>query len=517
MTKRKTTFQKIRAFSEYGIHIWAILILANAALVYAFHFSTQAANDKLPDAIIQDSENGQPVEEEPGNGTQKPKGPLIDLTFTVPGIGSGGGTMQPKRLKRNITIFLYSRDVNSLNNTVKPLYTIKSTANYNNDENSPFYTTFYNHEIDLGTDVKDGDYQIAFRTDESLRTVIKESPDKVGGQLFGLSTGNGPIVLPVQTVLMGDTIPKEGDNTIDMSDYNAFVNCFGERNNSDFCNQSNYGDFDDNGVIDGVDYNVLLLSFRSLLKQGQAIPQISVTPVGPGRQVPLADTPVPTKKVKVSPTKKPEAEQASESSGSGAVLGLLFFLFFLGGLGVFGFLFFKNEQFRNKIKAIIHLSPTGTPTPTEEKPAEQATTEQPAPSTETPPAETPSPETTQETPPSAPAQPETTAAIPAETTETAENIASSTEIPLDQLKKEEASEGTAAPADGTIEKSCYVKKRLPDDAKTGFWLTLTDDNGALEAHYTAKDVADGFAKVKGIMKTENGKTFLEVSELTPEG
>ena len=46
---------------------------------------------------------------------------------------------------------------------------------------------------------------------------------------------------------------------------------------------------------------------------------------------------------------------------------------------------------------------------------------------------------------------------------------------------------------------------------------MTDDNGAMNAHYAKTDAKDGFAKVKGIMKEEDGKKFLEISELTMEG
>jgi hypothetical protein len=49
------------------------------------------------------------------------------------------------------------------------------------------------------------------------------------------------------------------------------------------------------------------------------------------------------------------------------------------------------------------------------------------------------------------------------------------------------------------------------------WLLLTDDFGAMNAHYAKADAKDGFAKVKGVMKEENGKKFLEITELTMEG
>src|SRR6185437_13594328 len=102
-------------------------------------------------------------------------GPALSLDFTVPGIGSGGGVMKPIHLKRNVTVYLYSQDVNSMNPSVKPLYTIQTIATFDTNQYNPTYTTYLNPEIDFGSDVKDGNYKIAFRTDQSLRTILKQN------------------------------------------------------------------------------------------------------------------------------------------------------------------------------------------------------------------------------------------------------------------------------------------------------------------------------------------------------
>lgn len=534
MSKRHQKANLIKTLAHYGVHIWAILIIANAALVYAFHFSTQAANEKN-NALTETtapadnaSIDEQPTEE-PTQTTKrvKPVGTLISLVFTIPGIGSGSGNMTPKRLERNVTFYLFSPDANSLNKSVKPLYTLKTTAKYDTNTVSPTYTSFRVDAFDFGGDVKSGKYQIAFRTDESLRTLLKENPENVGGQLFDFREAAKIQKLPAQTVLMGDTLPKEGDNTVDVGDYNAFVNCFGERNNDDFCTGSNYGDFDDNGVIDGVDYNLLLRSFSALLAQGQSIPKITTAPTGPARVTRLSNLTTPTEaKKEPSPAKESEekpAERASKSGGN-VLGGILFFIFILiSGAAVF-ILFKKNEKFRTTVKSILHMSPTGMPPADPNAPAGEPATltdySSSAPDT-TPPsdsAQTPAPPTEQQpiqdaTPQAA--DPNAIAAsteIPVQTPPAAPDpstIAASTEIPVNQT--------TSSTAGETIEKDCYVKKVGPDEAGTGAWIRLTDDNGALEAHYAKLDIEDGFAKVKGVMKTENGKTFLEVSELTPAG
>ena len=516
MIRKRSKLSVIKKLTEYGIHIWAILIIANAMLVYAYHFSTQAAQTNInvtKEVSIAEDNNDDPNK----------RVPVLDISFTIPGIGSGGGTLKPKRSIRSLSVFLYAPDANSLNQNVKPLYTINGTATYDSNPASPTYTAYVNHSFPLGKDVKDGNYQILFRTDESLRAIVKERPEDVGGKLFDVNTYS-TIPIPLHSVQMGDTIPKEGDNKIDISDYNAFINCYGDKNTSDFCQKSNYGDFDDNGVVDGVDYNILARTFRVLIQQGQSIPQVtqvpSPKPISPTRnqirQTNQTTKPTTKPKTSASPTKTPTSQQSQQSGGS-LLFGILFIFLILGVLGVLAFLYFKNVTFKNKVLTLLHKTPVQTDDtsnatePTSEQSGESAISAQPAPKTSDIASETeiqpadiaksseiplpqPTPDGTQPTPPlpaNAPvsppvATPSTTAQSP-----TAEN-------------KESA-------------KSYYVKKKLPDDQKTGFWLVLTDDNGAIDAHYTGADVNDGFALVKGMMKEENGKKFLEVTQLTPEG
>ncbi len=544
MVKKESKKQIIKIVTQYGVHIWAILIIANAALAYAFHFSTQAASkpattleESLGPRTTEDELDATPSAKISPTKAPKPKGGTIDLTFRIPGIGSDSAVMAPKRLERNVTVFLYSPDSNSLNNSVKPLYTLKTTAQFDTNTLSPTYTSYLVKGLDFGTDVKDGRYQIVFRTDESLRTIIKESPTNIGGQLFEITKSAKIRRVPTQTVFMGDTLPKEGDNVVDISDYNAFVNCFGERNSSSFCIGNNYGDFDDNGVIDGVDYNLLLRSFQELLKQGQSIPKVSVAPTsGPQRVSRLTSITPTAVKEKVSPTKAPQQTVQTKSSGN-VLGGILFFIFLLIVGAILFILFKKNEKFRNTILALLHKSPVG-PTP----PAQPADPNAPV-DPNTPPADgaaqadpttvagpptadaTAATEETQsdpnavaastEIPVESVATPTETTPPPAEPAADPSAIAASTEIPVAATPPVDPARPT--PADGeTVERDCYVKKKLPGDA-SGVWLTLTDDNGALEAHYAKPDVEEGFAKVKGVMKTENGKTYLEVSEIIGEG
>lgn len=507
--EKQVRHQLLKVFTQYGLHIWAILVIANAVLVYAYQFSTQAAvKVKVPKQQADIAANAPPAVSGSPEVSQEPAapgGPVINLSFSVPGIGSGGGTMKPLHTKRNVTVFLYQTSVNSRDPKVKPLFTIKGTALYDTDPNSATYTSFINPALDLGSTVTDGDYQMVFRTDQSMRSIVKENLTDVGGKTFSLSKGQQALLIPHQNMLMGDTIPDEGDYEIDATDYNAFINCYGEKNKTTFCTGKNFGDFDDNGVIDGVDYNILLRSLAVLQQEGFSVPQVAGPKQTSGRVAPLKKTatPTPAPKKKATPTSAPSVAPVQKTSGGGGALGVILVLFFFLILGGVGFFLYKtNENIRNKIRSLIHLSPTGTPSTETDDPA--ATEEQ------------------TQTDPNAPV--EADVALASDTATTTPTPA--TEVPAEQALEE----GTPTPiaqtpppatttppaADGTIEKECYVKKKGPDEAGTGEWLLLTDDNGPVEGHYAKAGAVDGFAKVKGVMKTENGKTFLEISELTAE-
>ncbi|HSX09642.1 MAG TPA: hypothetical protein VLF93_05795 [Candidatus Saccharimonadales bacterium] len=502
MTRHKHSKKQIlKFFTQYGVHIWAILLIANAVMVYTYHIASHAAgkNDTTvavisgtpsPSLAVSGSPSGAPSIAQV-SPSAAPVGPTINLTFTVPGIGSGGGVMKPVHTKRNVTVYLYAPDVNSMDPTVNPLYTIQGSAVYDNNSASPTYTSFINPSFDLGSSVTDGEYQVAFRTDLSFTTLVKASPTDLGGEVFSLNSGGVPVILPSQPVLMGDSIPSGNNYSFTINDYNAFINCYGDKNTTNsFCIGKNYADFNDDGIVDGIDYNILIRSLGGLVQQGQTLPTITPAIIKPSK------SPRPTSSVKptaphskTTPTASASSKPTSSKGGGGAgIIVFLLLLIILGGVGAF--LYFKNPSVHALINSLIHLSPTGTPeaapspTASEEAPAEEVATE-----TETQSStlkETKEPDKTPETPKVA--QPVAPAPV-----------------------------ASAAPqAAGEEEKDCYIKTKGPDEAGTGMWILLTDDNGAVNAHYSKKDVKDGFAKVKGVMKTENGKTFMEVTSIAPE-
>lgn len=498
--QKKTKKQLLKLITQYGIHIWAILIIANAVMVYAYQFSTHAEGKNLsyihtlallpspsptistsPSTSTSNSPSTSPSPSGP------PLGPVINLTFTLPGIGSGGGVMNPLHPKRNVTVYLYAPDVNSLNATVKPLYTIQTNAQFDADPYSPTYTSYLNPSIDLGADVNNGNYQIAFKTDLSLRMLIKQNPTDLGGEIFSLSKGSPVTIIPSQSVLMGAVLANQDDSVININDYNAFITCYGDLNNTiSFCKTGNYGDFNDDGVINGIDYNILARSIYALSQEGLPVPQLSPKPTLE-IQHNLISPVMPHPTAKPTPNVTPKIKKGSVS---GAFIGVFLFFFFIIILGlIFLLLYMRIEAFRTLISSIIHHSPTGEPSTevTETESEETESTEEPATETQ---EESPNEEqSTEEAPADEPSEP-------------------LSETPAD----------TPAPATGgTVEKECYIKTKGKDEAGTGMWLLLTDDNGAVNAHYNKTDAKDGFAKVKGVMKEDNGKKFLEVTELTTEG
>jgi len=471
--EKKTKKQIIQTLTDYGLHIWAILIIANAVMVYAYHFASHAsiktneaprfldASQAPPSLTQQLSPSAAPSTQ---ISSRTPLGPILNLSFSVPGIGSGGGVMKPLHPTRNVTVFLYAQDANSLNPNVQPLYTIQGAATFDSDPTSPTYTSFVNPVFDLGSDVQDGVYQIAFRTDQSLRTLIKQNPTDLGGEIISVSKNGQPLQLFLQSVLMGDIVPLEGDNNIDINDYNTFINCYGDRNASSFCQGKSYGDFNDDGKVDGIDYNILLRTLTVLKQEGIAIPVISPTPAKRVKQVTNA-TPNAVKKKQPSPTRIAVKKGNNAALLASALLPVLSF-----GVLIFGvILYFKNERIHNAVHALIHLSPT------ESQDAELGSIEGNEPMQQ---AEQENQET------------ETLSNQPLATDATSQNNVS--------------------------EKDCYVKIKGRDENGTGLWVMLTDDNGSVEAHYEKTDATDGFAKVKGVMKSENNKTFLEISEITSE-
>jgi hypothetical protein len=337
-------------------------------------------------------------------------------------------------------------------------------------------------------------------------------------------------------MVMGDLFPlDEGDNVADLNDYAVLVNCFNQRRGTPTCPNPRDADINDDGKVDGLDYNVMVLSYGILQDQGITIPKLVIPPTGANVSRLSYLTPKVTKSPATpTPTLVPDKPKQQSGGGLG---GLLVFVLFLGILGGGGFfLYLKNPQVKALINGIIHRSPGAKPAaPPAQSPAPDGAGQSPAPQDQAAPVAQDQTVASTQTPPPIAQTPPEPAAPAAQPNETPAQPAPAPIVPVEQQEASTQPEPApasppaataspvapaaepAAPAPaGSDAKEYFVKKQSDDETKTGFWLTLTDDNGPQLAHYKGTEVKDGFANIKGAMKTESGKTFLEITELVPE-
>lgn len=235
-----------------------------------------------------------------------PVGAVIDISFAIPGIASQGGNLKPLHPTRDVTIAVYDKDANTSNPTVRPVYTTQTQATFDDNPDSSTYGLFVKGGFDLGA-VSPGQYQIGLKTDQALLKVIKKKDTDLHGTLFELDQLNS-YQLSFGTLLMGDILPiPHGDNKFDMADYTAFMDCLRAQVDDSPCKAKAGADFDDNGFVDEVDNNIILLTFRSLIAMGLPIPVASPT---------VLPTKVPQKTV--TPTPAP--------SSGGSAVGIIFIL-----------------------------------------------------------------------------------------------------------------------------------------------------------------------------------------------
>ncbi|MEK7570817.1 MAG: hypothetical protein AAB553_00950 [Patescibacteria group bacterium] len=485
----------IKQLLKQGIHLWVILFLANIALVYSFTLYLRAAP---PAEIPAGLEEPAPQSTSPTRApTPEPKGPILDFNFSMPGIGSGGANFTPLHPKRNITVNLYPMERNVYDETVEPLYSINGQAVYNNNDKSPTFSAYQVTDFDLGDEVANGVYQITIETDQTVPLLLKEKIDAVGGMGIALEKReklNDP--LPQQVMIVGDIAPTGGNGIMDINDYNMFVNCFGGKE-TELCPQRLVADFDDNGAVEGTDYNLMVLSFKRLLDLGFPVPSIIISPT-PKKVGSLSEltttTPAPKKATPSAVTTKP----ASGGNPVGVILGVLFLIVVIGG-GAFFLL--RNK----KLVQAFHDKLFPKPQPAEGEAAETNPETLPEPITATETPEGPEPASTeQEQTPTEPTEPaaETAPPAPEQPVPTPEPTQPQPEQVIQQTN-------------GTISGDYFVKKQSTTDDNTGMWVTITNDNGPQLGLYKGSNMHEGFSHVTGTMQQENGKTYMLISQINP--
>lgn len=501
MKKRKTAHKHSPNYLiKHGYHIWVMVILANVLLLYALRFyilqsqevtnlSTHAQSltpttqAQLTQILTAQTPTGQETSQTPVSGTQTPTptplGSQLNLSFSIPSIGSGGGNMNPIHKTRILTVYLYASNVNSLNPSVAPLYVVQGQATYDDNLYSPTYTSFSNPSFSLGAAVQPGNYQLAISSEYTLKTLVKTNPTDVGGTIISLSNfaNSAPIVVPHQSLIPGDIVSPVQNNTLNINDFNAFVNCFGATQNTLLCPNYEAADLDDNGVVNGIDYNYLLDSFKTLLAEGYPVPSL-VPPSPTQTQI----KPLLTQKIIRMPTAIPQASNANNNSlsnqkkpkGQGIVIVALLLFVFLLVLA----LYFINLSFKNFVNGLIQNLPFIPKNDTQQ--ADET---------------------------------------PVENNDNPTISEASTQTPDAQTVI--AADPTPLPAsgnqDGIIEKEFYIKKLSLDAQNNVTRLVLTGDEGQIDAIFHGQvQVAEGFAKIKGVMKKDGETSYFDITEILPE-
>lgn len=157
----------------------------------------------------------------------------LALAVQLPGIGSAvGDNTSPVRTTRSGTVEVY----NTKNEKVKD-----PAINFNFEMASQ--SAIYKGTVEL-TDLAEGAYYVKVKFDN---TVFQQLPG-----VYNLKKGTN--TLTTVTLTPGD---MNQDNALDMRDYSLFVACYGEND----CATKEQADFNDDGKVDGIDYNILIRSF----------------------------------------------------------------------------------------------------------------------------------------------------------------------------------------------------------------------------------------------------------------
>ncbi|HSW87647.1 MAG TPA: hypothetical protein VLG12_00620, partial [Candidatus Saccharimonadales bacterium] len=171
----------------------------------------------------------------------------INLQLSLPGIGTGVGNTHPFHPLRPITFYLYNIDTNNL-------ITKQNSVVFDG-------TYFVRPVISLG-EIPDGNYQVFIHSPQYLTTRLAQT---TGTNSIQIKNGQAIQVTP-NALIAGDIAPIHGatygDNVLDILDYNSLLSCYGRKSGSSACKDKAAADLDDNGVIDAIDYNIMLRGFN---------------------------------------------------------------------------------------------------------------------------------------------------------------------------------------------------------------------------------------------------------------
>jgi len=164
----------------------------------------------------------------------------LSLTICPHGIANCGDNANPssqgntnlQRTTRPVTV-----TVSDLQNN--PVTTVQGTVIFDSASGT------FKGTINTGT-LASGQYSIKITMPQYLTKQIGVVQQITSGQQN---------VLPEIFLIAGDI---NGDNKLNILDYNAITSCFGTKQNSSSCQSKTAADLDDDGIVDGVDYNLFL-------------------------------------------------------------------------------------------------------------------------------------------------------------------------------------------------------------------------------------------------------------------
>ncbi len=176
--------------------------------------------------------------------TPIPMATNFSFTVYLHGIGNSGDSTNPDsslsnknplHFQRNLSVFVYDA-----NNAL--VLQQQGTINYNN------VNGFFNGTINMGTTLQSGNYTVKVKSDSYLRRLIP------GIQSITAGTTN---IMPAVTLVAGDF---NGDNVINIIDYNMLTGCYSDLLPPTFCDQTrkNLTDITDDGNVNQYDYNLFL-------------------------------------------------------------------------------------------------------------------------------------------------------------------------------------------------------------------------------------------------------------------
>lgn len=159
---------------------------------------------------------------------------FLRVQAQMPGIGtSAGDNPSPKTPNRIAQVELYNLQNQKISEGT-------GSAQFNSSNT-------YIGNIALGNSFAAGTYYARVRFDNTLRSTVPGLHQVTIGQ-----TNEFPVVI----LTSGDL---DQNNILDLRDYNIFISCFGNKT----CNATyeKRSDLNDDGEVNGVDYNILLRSF----------------------------------------------------------------------------------------------------------------------------------------------------------------------------------------------------------------------------------------------------------------